>query len=70
MNENLCIAIITTASIFGGFLVAFLGSYQTTRNKEYDGDKQQFDTLGRKLTLFRQLCGFVWASNCLNYKIP
>lgn len=66
MNENLCIAIITTASIFGGFLVAFLGSYQTTRNKEYDGDKQQFDTLGRKLTLFRQLCGFVWASNCLN----
>lgn len=29
MNENLCIAIITTASIFGGFLVAFLGSYQS-----------------------------------------
>lgn len=29
MNENLCIAIITTASIFAGFLVAFLSSYLT-----------------------------------------
>lgn len=66
MNENLCIAIITTASIFAGFLVAFLSSYQTARNKEYDEQKQQFDALGRKLTLFRQLCGFVWNSNCLN----
>ena len=66
MNENLCIAIITTASIFAGFLVAFLSSYLTARNKEYDKNKQQFDILGRKLTLFRQMCGFVWYSNCLN----
>ena len=66
MNENLCIAIITTASIFAGFLVAFLSSYLTARNKEYDENKKQFDALGRKLTLFRQLCGFVWVSNCLN----
>lgn len=34
MNENLCIALITTASIFAGFLVAFLSSYLTTRNRE------------------------------------
>lgn len=66
MNENLCIAIITTASIFAGFLVAFLSNYLTARNKEYDENKQQFDTLGRKLTLFRQLCGFIWTSNCLS----
>lgn len=66
MNENLCIAIITTASIFSGFLVAFLSSYLTARNKEYDENKLKFDTLGRKLTLFRQLCGFIWNSNCLN----
>lgn len=66
MNENLCIAIITTASIFAGFLVAFLSSYLTARNKEYDENKLKFDTLGRKLTLFRQLCGFIWNSNCLN----
>ena len=65
MNENLCIAIITTASIFAGFLVAFLSSYLTARNKEYDENKKQFDALGRKLTLFRQLCGFIWYSNCL-----
>lgn len=51
MNENLCIAIITTASIFAGFLVAFLSSYLTARNKEYDENKLKFDTLGRKLTL-------------------
>lgn len=66
MNENLCIAIITTASIFAGFLVAFLSSYLTARNKEYDENKKQFDALGNKLTLFRQLCGFVWVSDCLN----
>lgn len=66
MNENLCIAIITAASIFAGFLVTFLSSYLTARNKEYDENKLKFDTLGRKLTLFRQLCGFVWNSNCLN----
>ena len=66
MNENLCIAIITAASIFAGFLVAFLSSYLTARNKEYDENKLKFDTLGRKLTLFRQLCGFIWNSNCLN----
>ena len=66
MNENLCIALITTASIFAGFLVAFLSSYLTTRNKEYNENKRAFDELGRKLTLFRQLCGFVWSSNCLN----
>lgn len=65
MNENLCIAIITTASIFAGFLVAFLSGYLTVRNKEYDENKQQFDALGRKLTLFRQLCGFIWNSSCL-----
>ena len=59
MNENLCITIITTACIFAGFLVAFLSSYMTTRNKEYDKNRQQFDILGRKLTLFRQMCGFV-----------
>ena len=66
MNENLCIAIITAASIFAGFLVAFLSSYLTARNKKYDENKLKFDTLGRKLTLFRQLCGFIWNSNCLN----
>lgn len=66
MNDNLCIALITTASIFAGFLVAFLSSYLTTRNREYDENKQKFDVLGRKLTLFRQLCGFVWNSDCLN----
>ena len=32
MNENLCIAIITAASIFAGFLVAFLSSYLTARD--------------------------------------
>lgn len=66
MNENLCIALITTASIFAGFLVAFLSSYLTTRNRENDENRRAFDALGRKLTLFRQLCGFVWSSNCLN----
>ena len=66
MNENLCIALITTASIFAGFLVAFLRSYLTTRNKEYDERKRKFDALGLKLTWFRQLCGFVWNSDCLN----
>lgn len=66
MNENLCIALITTASIFAGFLVAFLSSYLTARNREYNENKRAFDVLGRKLTLFRQLCGFVWSSNCLN----
>ena len=66
MNDNLCIALITTASIFAGFLVALLSSYLTTRNREYDENKQKFDALGRKLTLFRQLCGFVWDSDCLN----
>lgn len=66
MNENLCIALITTASIFAGFLVAFLSSYLTTRNREYDENKRAFDVLGRKLTLFRQLCGFVWNSDCLD----
>ena len=45
MNENLCIAIITAASIFAGFLVAFLSSYLTARNKEYDENKLKFDTL-------------------------
>lgn len=49
MNENLCIAIITAASIFAGFLVAFLSSYLTARNKKYDENKLKFDTLGRKL---------------------
>ena len=38
MNENLCIAIITTASIFAGFLVAFLSSYLTARNKRYENE--------------------------------
>ena len=66
MNENLCIALITTASIFAGFLVAFLSSYLTTRNREYEERRRKFDALGRKLTLFKQLCGFVWSSNCLN----
>ena len=66
MNDNLCIALITTASIFAGFLVAFLSSYLTTRNREYDKNRQKFDVLGRKLTLFRQLCGFIWTSDCLN----
>lgn len=66
MNENLCIALITTASIFAGFLVAFLSSYLTSRNKEYEENKQKLDALGRKLTLFRQLCGYVWSSNCFD----
>lgn len=66
MNDNLCIALITTASIFAGFLVAFLSSYLTTRNREYDKNRQKFDALGRKLTLFRQLCGFIWTSDCLD----
>ena len=66
MNENLCIALITTASIFACFLVAFLSSYFATRNKEYDERRREFDALGRKLTLFRQLCGFVWYSDCLD----
>ena len=66
MNDNLCIALITTASIFAGFLVAFLSSYLTSRNREYDENRRKFDALGRKLTLFRQLCGFVWSSDCLN----
>lgn len=66
MNENLCIAIITTASIFAGFLVAFLSSYLTTRNREYEENRRKFESLGRKLTLFRQLFGFVWSSKCLN----
>ena len=66
MNDNLCIALITTASIFAGFLVAFLSSYLTTRNREYDKNRQKFDVLGRKLTLFRQLCGFIWTSDCLD----
>lgn len=66
MNENLCIALITTASIFAGFLVAFLSNYLTTRNKEYDERRLKFDALGLKLTMFRQLCGFVWSSDCLD----
>ena len=66
MNENLYIAIITTASIFAGFFVAFLSSYLTTRNREYEENRRKFESLGRKLTFFRQLCGFVWSSNCLN----
>lgn len=66
MNDNLCIALITTASIFAGFLVAFLSSYLATRTREYNENQRAFDALGRKLTLFRQLCGFVWNSNCLN----
>lgn len=66
MNENLCIALITTASIFAGFLVAFLSSYLTARNREYEANKRIFDDLGRKLTMFRQLCGFVYSSNCLD----
>ena len=55
MNDNLCIALITTASIFAGFLVAFLSSYLTTRNRENDENRRAFDALGRKLTLFVQL---------------
>lgn len=38
----------------------------TTRNRVYEDNRRKFDSLGRKLTLFRQLCGFVWSSNCLN----
>ena len=52
MNENLCIAIITTASIFAGFLVAFLSSYLTL---DEDGNVKSFmhaiDALHRDLKL-------------------